>query len=141
MTIENQLERIANSIEGIRQQLTLMTQEPAAALNEEQPTGKKRGRKPAAAPTTSAPEVDPFAEDKSEEITSSEQLRAVAQKVMVEAEKKGLQQEFVTYIQQGICKKLSPENPKLIAIPTDKLPEAAEMIQEYATKKGLVVNG
>lgn len=68
--------------------------------------------------------------------TTGAELRTLAQAyIQAAGDKTNL---LVTFIKDKVCKKLAPANePKLVKIPDDKVPEAAKMIREWATKNGV----
>lgn len=59
-------------------------------------------------------------------------LRELAQKyIQVAGDKTGA---LVNFIKDGVCKKLSPTEPKLVKIPVDKVAEAAKLIEGFCKK-------
>ena len=153
MSIEQSLERIAVALEKIAGVNRVEIRETISVPVVEQPK-KPRRMKDAAIPAQQAAaetDVVPGLEDNGGQLCAAPdvlrddpgpktgaELRAQAQKYIVAADKLGLTEKLVTFI-QSVAKIFSPTEPKLIKIPEAKVPEAAKMIADWCLKNGIAV--
>ena len=147
MSIEQDINRIAIALETIAAKLEGGVATTPAV---EQPK-KTRRVKDAGLPAQQAAEADvipgateetPAANavlvDEGPAIKTGAELRAAAQGYITAADKVGLTEKLVTFI-QSVAKIFNPAEPKLIKIPDAKVPEAAKMIADWCSKNGIKV--
>ncbi len=133
MSIEKDIERIAQSLENISNCLTeLAGQKRDAENNGREGAPIEHVPGPGAAAEDTIPGLD-----ESPAIQTNEDVRELVQKLLVEAEKKKMTSKLVTFIRDEVCGKLSPEKPKLMDLPAKVLPKAVKMISDFAVKNGL----
>lgn len=142
MSIEQDINRIAIALETIAAKLEGGVATTPAV---EQPK-KPRRMKDVAIPAQQAADVIPgLDEPVAPDVLADEpgpktgaELRAAAQGYIVAADKVGLTEKLVTFI-QSVAKIYNPTEPKLIKIPDAKVPEAAAMIADWCGKNGIKV--
>lgn len=128
MSIEKNIERIADALEGL---LALARGGEAPQLGAQKPG-------PATAPAKDAiPGLEEEAPAAAEGgVKTGQELRDLAQKyIQVAGDKTGA---LVTFI-QSVAKIFNAKEPKLIKIPDAKVAEAAKMIEEWCTKKSITL--
>lgn len=82
--------------------------------------------------------LNAMADDQGVVMRTGAELRAAAQGYITAADKVGLTEKLVTFI-QSVAKIYAPTEPKLIKIPDAKVPEAAKMIADWCGKNGIKV--
>ncbi len=142
MSIEQDINRIAIALETIA---TKLEGGVATTPAVEQPK-KPRRMKDVAIPAQQAADVIPgLDEPVAPDVLADEpgpktgaELRALAQGYITAADKVGLTEKLVTFI-QSVAKIYDPTEPRLIKIPDAKVPEAAKMIADWCSKNGIKV--
>jgi hypothetical protein len=144
MSIEQTLERIAVALEKMADSIPSNPTAPSLA---EAPKRTTRRMKEVAIPVQQAADTvpgleepavaDPMADEPTGPKTGAE-LRTAAQGYITAADKVGLTEKLVTFI-QSVAKIFAPTEPKLIKIPDAKVPEAAKMIADWCGKNGIKV--
>jgi len=144
MSIEQDINRIAIALETIAAKLEGGVATTPAVEQPKKPRRVKDAGLPAqqaAVDTVPGLEepvaVDALADEPSGPKTGAE-LRAAAQGYITAADKVGLTEKLVTFI-QSVAKIFNPAEPKLIKIPDAKVPEAAKMIADWCSKNGIKV--
>lgn len=155
MSIEQDINRIATALEGM---LAYARGEgaPVQAPAVEQPKKTTRRMKDVAIPAQQAAAdtvpgleevvseamdnvvLNAMADDQGVVMRTGAELRAAAQGYITAADKVGLTEKLVTFI-QSVAKIYAPTEPKLIKIPDAKVPEAAVMIADWCRKNGIKV--
>jgi len=145
MSIEQTLERIAVALEKIAGINRVEVVETVSVPATETVQRKPRAKKVVEAPVDMVPGLrleepttDPLAADEPTGPRTGAELRTVAQSYIVAADRIGMTEKLVTFI-QSVAKIFVPAEPKLIKIPDAKVPEAAKMIADWCAKNGIVV--
>jgi hypothetical protein len=130
--IEQVLERIAVALEKI------------AARDTGVPTPTSIAKKSTPVATDAVPGVEDTAPVEGATVmmcrgvTDSKGLQDFTQKALQTA---GAQaNELVTYIRGSVCAKFSPNEPKLVKIPVENIPAAAQMIYDWCMKHNIILS-
>ena len=143
MSIEQDINRIAIALETIAAKLEGGVATTPAVEQPKKPRRVKDAGLPAqqaavdTVPGLEEPVVNDVLADEPGPKTGAE-LRAAAQGYITAADKVGLTEKLVTFI-QSVAKIYNPTEPKLIKIPDAKVPEAAKMIADWCGKNGIKV--
>lgn len=143
MSIEQDINRIAIALETIAAKLEGGVATTPAVEQPKKPRRVKDAGLPAqqaavdTVPGLEEPVVNDVLADEPGPKTGAE-LRALAQGYITAADKVGLTEKLVTFI-QSVAKIYAPSEPKLIKIPDAKVPEAAKMIADWCGKNGIKV--
>ena len=143
MSIEQDINRIAIALETIAAKLEGGVATTPAVEQPKKPRRVKDAGLPAqqaavdTVPGLDEPVAPDVLADEPGPKTGAE-LRAAAQGYIVAADKVGLTEKLVTFI-QSVAKIYAPTEPKLIKIPDAKVPEAAKMIADWCSKNGIKV--
>lgn len=148
MSIERDINRIATALEGM---LAYARGEgaPVQAPAVEQPKRARAKKSEPVVDTVPGLEevvseamdnvvLNAMADDQGVVMRTGAELRAAAQGYITAADKVGLTEKLVTFI-QSVAKIYAPTEPKLIKIPDAKVPEAAKMIADWCGKNGIKV--
>jgi len=140
MSIEQDINRIATALEGM---LAYARGEgaPVQAPAVEQPKKPRRVKDAGLPAQQAAVDTVPGLEEVVSQgvvMRTGAELRAAAQGYITAADKVGLTEKLVTFI-QSVAKIYAPSEPKLIKIPDAKVPEAAAMIASWCAKEGIKV--
>lgn len=145
MSIEQDINRIAIALETIAAKLEGGVATTPAVEQPKKPRRVKDAGLPAqqaavdTVPGLEEPVVnDVRADNQGVVMRTGAELRAAAQGYIVAADKVGLTEKLVTFI-QSVAKIYNPTEPKLIKIPDAKVPEAAAMIADWCGKNGIKV--
>lgn len=131
MSIEQSLERIATALEKIAGKVI----DEVDKSNDEKADIKSRSANEDAIPGAEDVTVNTLGPSL---VKTPAELREFAQKYLEKAGDKAT--DFVKYIRESICAKFSPKEPKLIKIPEKNIPQAAQMIYDYAFKNSIFVS-
>lgn len=143
MSIEQDINRIAIALETIAAKLEGGVATTPAVEQPKKPRRVKDAGLPAqqaavdTVPGLEEPVVNDVLADEPGPKTGAE-LRALVQGYITAADKVGLTEKLVTFI-QSVAKIYAPSEPKLIKIPDAKVPEAAKMIADWCGKNGIKV--
>ena len=143
MSIEKNIERIADALEKIASIYAgpaLKIGDMAVVTTDVKPVAKLKAPTPKVAPVV---DVIPGIEEEvalepvvEGGIKTGAELRELAQRyIQVAGDNTG---ELVKFI-QSIARIFSPKEPKIIKIPNEKVAEAAKMMTDWCSKKGLTL--
>ena len=146
MSIEQDINRIAIALETIAAKLeggvatTPAVEQPkrARAKKSEPVVDTVPGLEKVVSEAMDNVVLNARADDQGVVMRTGAELRAAAQGYITAADKVGLTEKLVTFI-QSVAKIYNPTEPKLIKIPDAKVPEAAAMIADWCGKNGIKV--
>jgi hypothetical protein len=150
MSIETDLTRIADALTTIAEAVTKASAERGTATPKEATPKPRKSKKT----TDPSPDVVPGTEEQipgndgpadsanviqTTDIKTHNQLRDYAQKF---AQKTAALPEkgtaYITFV-RGLCAQYNPSNPKLVAMPLDKIPEIAQAIYDWGLDNEVIV--
>lgn len=156
MTIEQNLERIANALESIAAQIGNSEPMMCESVTLVAETGPKEEPKKTRGRNKKEPDAIPGAEPQSEDVDdeipgldltdepvttkpvyTTQMLLDVAKRMLAEAEKKGKTQEFIAFVKNELCAKFTPKALAIKHIANADAYDAVEMLEAGARKLGL----
>ena len=143
MSLERNIERIADSLEAINN--LLVERLPGQIPPPQETVAPKRAKKPAPVVEDVIPGVEEVVEDDPidsaigtafKPVANGAELRTLAQRYI---EKAGDQTNALVTFIRSVAAIFNPKEPKLIKIPDAKASEAAAMIENWCKKEKIVL--